>query len=406
MVAVVLLAVVLAIGWRSWQLLSSDEDPTAGRGDDTGPVPVEVTDIERGPIELRRTFSGTLEAAASFNVAPKVGGRVQELKVDLADEVTNDQTVAVLDSDELAQDLAQAQADLAVAEANLAEATNALTISQRTMQRQTTLSERGIASDAQFDTAQAQQLAAQAKLAVAEAQVQRAEAAAQATRIRLGYTQVAATWNRGDTTRVVAERWVDEGDTVAANAPLFTVVEIDPIVAVLYVAERDYAAMTPGLSVTLKSDAFPDQIFVGQVARVAPIFESTSRQARVELTVPNPDLHLKPGMFVRSEVVLQRVADATVIPQRALVLRDDHPVVFVIDEATQTARLVPVQLGITEGDRVQIVSPVLSGRVVTLGQPLLDEGSAVMVAKPESTPESDSPLPLPGANPGTGAATP
>lgn len=397
MVAVVLLAVVLAIGWRSWQLLSNAEDPAAGRDDATGPVPVEVTDIERGPIELRRTFSGTLEAAASFNVAPKVAGRVQDLKADLADEVTNGQTVAVLDSDEIAQDLAQAQADLAVAQANLAEATNALAISERTMQRQTTLSERGIASDAQFDSAQAQQLAAQAKLAVAEAQVKRAEAAVQATRIRLGYTQVAATWSRGDTTRVVAERWVDEGDTVAANAPLFTVVEIDPIVAVLFVAERDYAAMTPGLSVTLKSDAFPDQTFVGQVARVAPIFESTSRQARVELTVPNPDLHLKPGMFVRSEVVLQRIEDATVIPQRAVVRRDDRPVVFVIDQATQTAGLVPVQLGIAEGDRVQIVSPALSGRVVTLGQPLLDDGSAVMIVDPEFTPGNDSARLLPGA---------
>jgi len=376
------LLVVAAIGWRTWTLLPSAQDPTADRGDRDGdaPVPVEVAPIERGPIERRRTFSGTLEAAASFDVAAKVSGRVEALRVDLADGINNGQTVAVLDSDEFRQDLAQAQADSAVAQATLAEATNAQAISDRTMQRQTTLRERGIASDAEFDTTRAQQLAAQAKLAVAQAQAQRAEAAVEAARIRLDYTQVAATWSRGDGQRVVAKRWVDEGDTVAANAPLFTVVDLDPIVAVLFVAEQDYAAITPGLSVALRSDVYPDQTFAARVTRVAPIFESTSRQARVELTVPNPGRRLKPGMFVQAQAILERVEDATIVPEQAITRRADRPVIFTLNETTQTARLVPVELGITENSRVQIASPVLNGsEVVTLGQPLLEDGSAVLL---------------------------
>lgn len=385
------LAVCLAVGWRAWSLLAPVEEGADGREDGGGPAPVQVAAIEFGAIEQRRTFSGTLEAAASFDVAAKVGGRLERLLADLADEIGNGQTVAILDSDEYTQDLAQAQADLAVAQANLVEATNAQTISDRTMQRQTTLRERGIASDAQFDTVQADQLAAQARLAVARAQVQRGEAAVETARIRLGYTQVAATWSRGDAQRIVAQRWVDEGDTVAANSPLLTVVEIDPIVAVLFVAERDYAAMTPGLSVSIHSNAYPDADFVGEVARVAPVFDSNSRQARVELTVPNPDYRLKPGMFVRAQVVLDRVQNATIVPEQAVARREDRPVVFLLDDATQTVKLVPVELGIIQGDRVQIISPDLAGHVVTLGQPLLDDGSAVRLGSPT---DEAAPTPL------------
>jgi multidrug efflux pump subunit AcrA (membrane-fusion protein) len=52
-------------------------------------APVEVASIQRGQISLRRTFNGSLEAQAEFVVAPKVGGRVERMPVNLADTVEN-----------------------------------------------------------------------------------------------------------------------------------------------------------------------------------------------------------------------------------------------------------------------------------------------------------------------------
>ncbi len=83
------------------------------------PVPVEVTQIQRGPIVLQRTFSGELEALAEFVVAPKVSGRVERVMVNIADTVKRGQIVAELDNDEYIQAVAQAQADLEVARAKL-----------------------------------------------------------------------------------------------------------------------------------------------------------------------------------------------------------------------------------------------------------------------------------------------
>ncbi len=120
-------------------------------------------------------------------------------------------------------------------------------------------------------------------------------------------------------------------------------------------------------------------MFEGQVARVAPIFSTTSRQARVEIEVPNPEHRLKPGMFIRATVVLERVDDATIMPRAALTRRGDTSGVFLLADDQQTVSWHPVETGVESGDRVQIVGDAPEGWVVTLGQNLVDDGSPVVL---------------------------
>lgn len=342
-------------------------------------APVEVSPIEHGPIELRRTYSGTLEARSEFVVSPKVSGRIEKLHVKLADTVVRGQVVAELDNDEYVQAVAQADADVAVARANLAEAKSALEIADRELQRIVTLRGGGVASESQYDAAQADQLAKQAALAVAKAQVTRAESALETANIRLGYTKVAADWTNGNQDRIVAQRYADEGSTVSANAPLLLIVALDPITGVIFVTEKDYALMSPGQAVSLNTDAYPGETFVGRIERIAPVFQRATRQARVEITVPNESHRLKPGLFVRATVVLDRIPEATIVPQQALTKRGDRPGVFVVQEASMSVRWQAVTPRIRQGNRVQVDGEGLVGRVVTLGQHLLDDGSAVTI---------------------------
>jgi len=346
---------------------------------DSGPAPVEVAPIETGTIVLRRTFSGTLESPAQFVAAPKVGGRVVQLLADVSDTVTRGQVVAELDSDEYEQAVAQARADLAVAQANLTEAENGLEIAQRNLDRITTLRERGVSSETQFDTAKAEQLSREADVAVAKAQVTRAESALESARIRLGYTQVTVNWTGGDERRIVAERFVEEGDTVSANTPLVSIVELDPIQGVMFVTERDYGRLATGQAITLRADAYPNETFAGTITRIAPVFRASSRQARVELRSPNTDHKLKPGMFIRATVELDQADDATIVPEEAITRRSDTEGVFVVNESDMTVRWRPVTIGIRNAGRVRISGEGLSGRVVTLGQQLLDDGTAITI---------------------------
>jgi len=396
-VLILLLIVVLGgVGWGLYNRLTAE--PAEQRQAQRGPAPVRVTPIIHGPIKLYRTFSGTLEASAEFVVAPKVGGRVQRLAVDLSDSVNRGQVVAELDDDEFVQAVAQAEADLAVAKANVTEAENALQIARRELERMTTLRERGVASESQFDTVRADELAKEAAVKVAEAQAIRAEASLKSAKIRLGYTQVTASWAGEDQQRVVAERLIDEGDTVSANTPMMSIVRLDPIKAVVSVTERDYARLEVGQPATLTADAHPGQTFEGKIARIAPVFEQDSRQARIELNVPNDDHQLNPGMFVRVRVMLDEAEDATIVPMAALTTRDQQDGVFIVNDDGDKVAWRPVKKGIVEGGRVQVIGEGLAGRVVTLGQQLIGDGAAVTIAE-QSAGDEASDETTPGAEP-------
>lgn len=379
------LAVVAAVAGLGWAVYDRLQEETASRQSRGGPkaAPVKVEPVERGEIELRRTFSGALEAPSRFVVAPKVGGRIEALYVDLADPVKRGRLVAELDDEEYVQAVAQAEADLEVARANAVEAANALEIARRELRRVETLRGRGVASESQLDGVKAEELAKQSRLEVARAGVTKAEAALEASRIRLGYTRVRADWSGGGDRRVVAERFVDEGETVSANTPLLSIVDLDPVTGVIYVPEKDYAQLGPGQVVTIITDAFPGVRFEGRIDRIAPVFREDTRQARVEIAVPNPDHRLKPGMFIRGTIVMDRLSDTVIVPGQALTARKDRTGVFVVDEDSLTVRWREVEVGIRDGDRVQVRGEGLSGRVVTLGQQLLDDGSAVTIPEDE-----------------------
>ena len=324
----ILIRTVLLMGAAAvvvWVVFAQFHEQTTSRksGQVSRAVPVEVAQIQRGPIELERTFSGELEALAEFVVAPKVSGRVERVFVNIADSVMRGQIVAELDNAEYVQAVTQAQADLEVARAKLSEAKSALEIANREFKRTDSLLKRGVASDSEFDAASQEQLAKQAQLKVSAAEVTKAESSLETANIRLGYTKVTAGWTGGDDRRIVAERYVDEGQTVAANTPLLLIVELQPIVGVVFVTEKEYARLKPGQLVSLTTDAYPGEQFKGRIDRIAPVFRKSTRQARIEMTIDNPKHQLKPGMFIRATVVLDREANAIIVPEQALTMRDD-----------------------------------------------------------------------------------
>ncbi len=371
-------------GWRTGLflgtlLLAGCGGEQAIRQTDEAPVPVEVGQVEQGPITQRRSLSGTLVAQSSFVVASQVPGQVAELKVRISDPIQNGAVLAVLDQETYLQEVRRAEADLKVAKANLSDAQAQGEIAERGMDRYRKLSDGGYVSDTQYDEALTQVLSAEAKQEVAQAQVSRAEATLETSRIQLEYTQVRARWTGDDKVRYVAERFVDEGDRVGINDPMFRIVDLDPLLATVYVTEVDYPKVHVGDPVTVRTDAYPRRVFEGEVIRIAPVFSATSRQALVELILQNPDQELKPGMFIRAELTLERHDNVRQVDRLAVIRRDDHDGLFLVDEAAESVSWVEVDTGIIEGDRIEVVSPEISGRVVLLGQQLLQDGSRITI---------------------------
>ncbi len=371
------ICIVLALAWGVYQKLDSKDSAHKKGKPERAAIPVEVATVEVGAIELQRVFTGTLMAHAEFVVVPKVAGRIEALSVDLADTVKRDQVVAKLDDAEFVQAVASAKADLELEKASHKEAEGLLTIAERELTRLQRMRERGDVSESQLDAARSEQVVKKAQTEVTQARIAGAEADLASAQVRLGYTKITASWQGGNEQRVVAARLVDAGQTVAANTPLLRIVELNPLTAVFFVTERDYGLLQVGQIATIHSDAFPDEVFHGQVERIAPVFSESTRQAQVELLIDNPELRLKPGMFVRATVTLQHADDARIIPQQALTKRNEQQGVFVIVD--DIARWHVVQLGFQQNEQVQVLTELPAGPVVTLGQQLLDDGSHVHV---------------------------
>jgi RND family efflux transporter MFP subunit len=372
----------------AWALRAAlvERDGPARAGGRDGPVPVEVAPVERGALERSRELAGTIEAGAEFLVAAKVGGRLEKLSVDISDVVQRGQIVAELDDAEFRQAVAQAEANLAVAKAEKSAADKALQISKRNYDRVAGLRGGDVISEQELDTALAAKLGAEADVAVATAELSRAKAGLAEARVRRDYTRVTADWPEGDAERVVGARFADEGTTVTANQSLLSIVDLDPVVVVVHVTERDYAELSPGQAVRLRTDAFPNETFEGNVDRIAPVFREDSRQARVELRVPNPEGRLKPGMFARARTVLDRTQDAIIVPQDAIVQRDGQSAVFVLSQDRTSVALHPVTVGVTADGRAAVTGDGITGEVVVLGQQQLRDQSAVVVAASEDGP--------------------
>jgi RND family efflux transporter MFP subunit len=209
------------------------------------------------------------------------------------------------------------------------------------------------------------------------------QAALQGAELQLSYTKVRAFWEAGDPNRVVGERFVDEGTLVQVNQPIVSILENNPLTAVVFVVERDYPKMKVGQQAVVATDAWPGRTFAGAIRRIAPLLKESSRQARVEIEIANPDHLLKPGMFVRAQIDFGRHDEATLVPISALVKRGGKEGVFIADPNALNVHFVPVMTGIVSGEVVEVTEPPISGVVVTLGNHLLEDGSRVILPGPK-----------------------
>ena len=377
-ILIIILLFAGMVGWQVYVRLAASGKPELGRRGSV-PVAVEVSPVEKRSLKDMGLFTGSLDPKSQFVVAPKVAGRLERLYVKIGDPVKKGALIAVLESEEYLQQVDQAKAELDVARANFAESRSSLEIATREFERAKALRQKKIASESELDAAEAQLSAQEAKHRVAAAQVAQKEAALRAIQVRLSYTKIHASWEDGDDTRVVGERFVDEGTMLAPNTSIVSVLDIGTLIGVIHVIERDYPKVRVGQQASVSADAYPGKVFPGRVVRLAPLIKEISRSARVEIEISNSERLLKPGMFIRVQIEFSRIEEATVVPLTAIVKRDGQEGVFHVDMEEMKARFVPVKFGMTDNAFAQVLEPPMRGEVVTLGHHFLEEDAPVIL---------------------------
>jgi len=383
------LAAVAAIVHFTIQAINRSDKPSSRRG----PAAAAAVAVETAPVRVmdmadEGRFTGSLIPRSRFVVAPKVNGRLKKLACDVGDAVSLGQVIAEIEDEEFVQELAQAEAELAIAKANLTESMAMLDIGRREFERVKAMRQQKVSSEAEVDTAQALYKSREAKTEVNKAQILQKEAALKTSRIRLSYTKIQALWDEKTPNRLVGERFQDVGAMLSANTPILSLLDIQAVIALVDVVERDYFRIKVGQEAVITTGSLLNRQFRGKVVRMAPALDAETRQARVEIEIPNPDFLLKPGMFVATQIQFSSRPNVTAVPASAVVTREGKKGVFRIDQANKKAVLICVEPGIVRGDFVEIASPSLDGTVVTMGQHLLEDGSPVLLPgdQPEMSP--------------------
>jgi RND family efflux transporter MFP subunit len=270
----------------------------------------------------------------------------------------------------------EAEAALEVAQATLRGKEVEMKNLARQLERAEELLKRQLIARQEFDTVQTQSLTAKAQTELARAQVAQRRAILQNAQIRLGHTEIYS-----PISGFVGKKFLDRGAMVKGNTPIISLVSLDPVRTVISLVERDYARVKPGLEAAIAIDAYPGESFVGRVVRVSPIMDRDTRTADIEIEIPNRNKVLKPGMFARVSLTLEKKERRFLIPQSALVRTNDTVGVYKVDKDQRRVKFTPVEIGINSSGNVEVIRGVTAGElVVTYGAQFLKDGARIQVS--------------------------
>jgi RND family efflux transporter MFP subunit len=362
----------------------------ATKTDAARPPPVNVITARSSGATRPLTLPGETAAWYESTLYARVTGYVAKWSVDIGDQVSKGQVLAIIETPELDADLVAARAQLTASEAQVkvraAEAEFANSTNERWRD-----SPKGVVSEQEREAKRADYESAVAKLNAARAQVALDRARVERFTALTQFKQVTAPFDG-----TVTERRVDVGNLVTAgsnsNTLLYRVSQESPIRVFVDVPQSAAGdLMKSGVPVQITASSLPGKTFSGTIARTANAINPQARTLRVEIDLPNTDQALVPGMYVDVAFALQST-NLVQVPAAALVFRSSGPEVAVIGDggkvnfrkvtiARDDGNMIELGSGIAPGDRValNISSRIADGESVAAS-------NADAAAAPAATP--------------------
>ncbi|QDU09569.1 efflux RND transporter periplasmic adaptor subunit [Gimesia aquarii] len=385
-------ALAMIIGWLVYEQ-SLQETQTAPKTIITQPIAVQVTRSTEKSLEKRINLVGNLEAGSQVEIRTKHSGYIKSMPFNVGDQIKAGDIILELDDSENQELVIKSKAALTVAKAQLKAQITAQELTQKEHERLSLLKKTGVSTVQQMEEAVANMAIAKAQTELEQARVEQAESGLEQSRLRLQENQILAPTNG-----FVAERLVDVGDLAKPDVALMKIVNLDTVRTIVHIIEKDYEDVKLGQKAVISVDTFPDRTFSGHVLRKAPVLDPQTRTAAVHIEIPNKDFSLKPGMHARVQIVFEQRHKAKVLPVASLTRRKDGPgsAVYIIDGNPPVTEIRNIEVGINDGELVEILSGINSGDlVITLGNRLVDEGQTVTPVEVPMDEVLQSPLPLP-----------
>jgi RND family efflux transporter MFP subunit len=344
------------------------------------PMAVKVAVVERASAVAGTHYSAQINPATRLDLAFKVGGYVDQVAavpgvdgkkrlLQEGDAVRAGMQLAALRRTDYVQKLAEAKAALAQAKAALDQA-------KLDFSRTEQLAQNNAVAGAELDAARTRRDGAEATLSGARARVDQAATALSDTALR------------SPLDGIVLKRAIEVGALAAPGTVAFAVADVSSVKVAFGVPDVVLPRVQLGAEMTVTTEAYPGEKFVGNISLIAPSADPRSRVFEVDITIPNLDGRLKAGSVaaLSLEGVADAAADASpLIPLSAIVrspARADGFAVFVVDgkAAPPVARLREVELGEYLGRVIPVKRGLTGGEsIVVQGAGLLSDGETVEV---------------------------
>jgi len=386
------------------------------------PAPVQVAAVTEDTVRRTVTADGTLFPVDQWNVMPKITAPVQRFLVNRGDQVKKDQLLAVLENKDLVATAAANKGQVDQAQANLqntemASIPESIVKAQTDVEsdqeqfdaarkvlesRQQLLKEGALArklvddagvqfaqAKAQLDTAKEhlrtlQAAGKQAQIDQAKAQVVSAQGQLRSAEAQVAYAEI-----RSPGAGVIADRPLYAGDIAAAGTPLTVVMDVSRVVARINVPTADAAGVKVGqpATVTLADTA---QEVQGKVTVVSPATDPNSATVQVWVQVENSSRTLKVGAAVHVSIITEIIKNAMLVPVAAILPGETGGTAVLVIDSDATAHRRAVQLGVRQGDKVQVLTGVAPREdVVIVGGLGVDDKAKVKVVQANAPEEEE-----------------
>ena len=362
----------------------------------SAPRQVKTAKVAEMPIGETVTVNGSLAAYDRVTVGTKVPGRLQTISVDLGSTVRKGQVIAQLEQQDYKLRVQQAEAALAQARARLglspdgaddrvtAEETGTVRQAKAVLEdaklkrdRAAKLVQQGITPRAEFDSVDSEYKVAQSRYqdALEEIRNRQGLLAQRRSELSLAKQQLADTVVYAPMDGVVQEKKSSSGEYLAAGAPIVDIVKMDPLRLRVDVPERDSHNVRLGQSVRVSLEGDPNS-YLGYIKSLSPTISEQNRVLSVEADVRNNG-QLRPGAFVKAEIVTNQTNTAITVPSNALVTFAGIDKVILVENGKALEKAVTVG---RRGDNwIEIKAGINLGQTVVIDPGNLQSGQSVTI---------------------------
>ncbi len=316
-----------------------------GEDEEEDKVPVEIAEVTRKPISSYLTTTANLEAENEARVLAETEGLIVEILVEEGEAIQKGQVLARLEEGDKAIRVEKARLKLENEKTNF------------------TRSERMLASKLISDE-DFQKITY--NLGIARGELDEATYLLSRTEIRAPFSGV------------VTERIIKPGARVKPSDHLFSLVSFRPLLAKIYLPERDALDVQTGDQVMLVLNAVDGERFSGEISLISPVVDPNTGTVKVTIEVTRIPQNVRPGSFVTVNLVRETHDRALAVPREAVIRELQESFVYVIEDLEAKKR--DVKLGFEENGYIEILSGLDSGeQIVTVGQGGLKDGMKVEI---------------------------